>query len=60
VTTWILILTITAYHSGVSIESVPGFATKELCLEAGNFWLLKNKSEKVYGTVESAICIEQK
>lgn len=38
---WILILTMTTISTGggVSIEHIPGFASKEACVVAGNAWL---------------------
>lgn len=35
--TWILILTLLSSH-GAGVHSVPGFATKNQCLSAGEAW----------------------
>ena len=53
---WILILTLIGdhYNAGHSVTSVPGFASREACIKAGNLWL---KQAKTTITVGRALCV---
>lgn len=55
---YVLILTMSKFWNdgGLAITSVPGFATKQECLNAGNAWL-QNASKAHANTWTSAVCV---
>lgn len=58
--TWVLVLTlITSVHSGTAavVTPVPGFTSRESCLNAGNSWL---KTTDEFPTIRrNALCVPQ-
>jgi len=59
-----LILTL-IINQGVSVTTVTGFESRELCIQAGNAWLVENKRELkakrwlADDTPMTAICAKQ-
>lgn len=63
--TYTLILTMSLYFSGYkvggtssSIEHIPGFASEQQCLVAGNAWLKQVRESGSRG-IHRAICVAQ-
>lgn len=52
---WVLIITI-VINNGVSVDSVPGFKSRESCVAAADAWL---KEAPSFAARRSVICTQQ-